>query len=64
MQPRTTISLSGKEIYQDESMKRIGSLLEKKEETALNVFKLKTMLQENDTLAILIYGSPDPDAVA
>ncbi len=45
-------------------MKRIESLLEKKEETVLNVFKLKTMLQENDTLAILIYGSPDPDAVA
>jgi|SRR3989339_99884 len=64
MQPRTTNSLSGKEIYQDAPMKRIGSLLEKKEETALNVFKLKTMLQENDTLAILIYGSPDPDAVA
>jgi nanoRNase/pAp phosphatase (c-di-AMP/oligoRNAs hydrolase) len=45
-------------------MKRIGLLLEKKEETVLNVFKLRTMLQENDTLAILIYGSPDPDAVA
>lgn len=45
-------------------MNRIESLLEKKEETVLNVFKLKTMLKENDTLAILIYGSPDPDAVA
>jgi nanoRNase/pAp phosphatase (c-di-AMP/oligoRNAs hydrolase) len=45
-------------------MKRIESLLEKKEETVLNVFQLKTMLQENDTLAVLMYGSPDPDAVA
>ena len=40
------------------------TFLEKKEETVLNVFKLKTMLQDHDTLAILIYGSPDPDAVA
>jgi nanoRNase/pAp phosphatase (c-di-AMP/oligoRNAs hydrolase) len=43
---------------------RIEWLLAKKEETVLNVFKLKTMLQEKDTLAVLIYGSPDPDAVA
>ena len=46
------------------STNRIEGLLAKKEETVLNVFKLKTMVQENDTLAVLIYGSPDPDAVA
>jgi nanoRNase/pAp phosphatase (c-di-AMP/oligoRNAs hydrolase) len=45
-------------------MKRIESLLVKKEETVLNVFKLKLMVRENDTLAILMHGSPDPDAVA
>ncbi|MHB8771768.1 MAG: DHH family phosphoesterase [Syntrophales bacterium] len=45
-------------------MKRIEWLLARKEETALNVFKLKSMLQENDTVAILMNGSPDPDAVA
>lgn len=45
-------------------MNRIEWLLAKKEETVLNVFKLKTMVQENDTLAVLISGSPDPDAVA
>jgi nanoRNase/pAp phosphatase (c-di-AMP/oligoRNAs hydrolase) len=45
-------------------MKRIGSLLAQKEETVLNVFRLKTMVRENDSLAVLIYGSPDPDAVA
>jgi nanoRNase/pAp phosphatase (c-di-AMP/oligoRNAs hydrolase) len=45
-------------------MKRIEWLLARKEETVLNVFKLKTMVRENDTLAVLIYGSPDPDAVA
>jgi nanoRNase/pAp phosphatase (c-di-AMP/oligoRNAs hydrolase) len=45
-------------------MKRIESLLVKKEETVLNVFKLKSMIRENDTLAVLMYGSPDPDAVA
>jgi nanoRNase/pAp phosphatase (c-di-AMP/oligoRNAs hydrolase) len=45
-------------------MKRIEWLLARKEETVLNVFKLKSMLQENDSLAVLIYGSPDPDAVA
>jgi nanoRNase/pAp phosphatase (c-di-AMP/oligoRNAs hydrolase) len=45
-------------------MKRIEWLLARKEETVLNVFKLKTMVRENDSLAILIHGSPDPDAVA
>jgi nanoRNase/pAp phosphatase (c-di-AMP/oligoRNAs hydrolase) len=45
-------------------MKRIEWLLARKEETVLNVFKLKTMVLENDTLAVLMYGSPDPDAVA
>jgi nanoRNase/pAp phosphatase (c-di-AMP/oligoRNAs hydrolase) len=45
-------------------MKRIEWLLARKEETVFNVFKLKTMVRENDTLAVLIYGSPDPDAVA
>ena len=45
-------------------MKRIEWLLARKEETVLNVFKLKTMLREDDSLAVLIYGSPDPDAVA
>lgn len=45
-------------------MKRIAWLLSQKEETVLNVFRLKTMVRENDTLAVLIYGSPDPDAVA
>jgi nanoRNase/pAp phosphatase (c-di-AMP/oligoRNAs hydrolase) len=45
-------------------MNRVEWLLARKEETVLNVFKLKSMLRENDTLAVLIYGSPDPDAVA
>ena len=45
-------------------MKRLELLLVRKEETVLNVFKLKSMVQENDTLAILMNGSPDPDAVA
>jgi len=45
-------------------MKRIESLLVRKEETLLNLFKLKSMFRENDSLAILMYGSPDPDAVA
>jgi len=45
-------------------MKRIESLFVRKEETLLNVFKLKSMVRENDSLAILMYGSPDPDAVA
>jgi nanoRNase/pAp phosphatase (c-di-AMP/oligoRNAs hydrolase) len=44
-------------------MKRIESFLVK-EETLLNVIKLKAMVRQNDTLAILMYGSPDPDAVA
>ena len=45
-------------------MKRIESLLGRKEETVLNVFKLKSMVRDQDTLAILMNGSPDPDAVA
>jgi len=45
-------------------MKRIEWLLARKEETVLNVFKLQSMIQEGDSLAILMYGSPDPDAVA
>jgi nanoRNase/pAp phosphatase (c-di-AMP/oligoRNAs hydrolase) len=45
-------------------MKRVQLLLGTKEETVLNVFKLKSMARDRDTLAILISGSPDPDAVA
>jgi nanoRNase/pAp phosphatase (c-di-AMP/oligoRNAs hydrolase) len=45
-------------------MKRVEWLLARKEDTVLNVFKLKLMVRENDTVAILMYGSPDPDAVA
>jgi nanoRNase/pAp phosphatase (c-di-AMP/oligoRNAs hydrolase) len=45
-------------------MKRIKSLLVQKEETIFNVFKLKSMVRENDSLAVLMHGSPDPDAVA
>ncbi len=45
-------------------MKRIKSLLVQKEESVLNVFNLKLMVRENDSLAVLMYGSPDPDAVA
>lgn len=45
-------------------MERIEWLLARKEETVLNVFRLKTMVRENDSIAVLIYGSPDPDAVA
>jgi nanoRNase/pAp phosphatase (c-di-AMP/oligoRNAs hydrolase) len=45
-------------------MKRVEWLLARKEETVLNVFKLKSMVRDNDTLAVLMYGSPDPDAVA
>ncbi len=45
-------------------MKRIEWLLARKEETVLNVFKLRTMVRENDTVAVLMYGSPDPDAIA
>jgi len=44
-------------------MKRIESFLIK-EETLHNVMKLKTMVRDNDSLAVLMYGSPDPDAVA
>jgi len=44
-------------------MKRIESFLIK-EETLHNVMKLKTMFKKGDTLAILMFGSPDPDAVA
>lgn len=44
-------------------MKRVESLLIK-EETQLNVLKLKAMVRPNDSMAILMYGSPDPDAVA
>jgi len=45
-------------------MKRIESLLVKKEETLFNVFKLRSMARPEDTMAVLMYGSPDPDAVA
>ncbi len=45
-------------------MKRIESLLVKKEETLFNVFKLRSMARPDDTMAVLMYGSPDPDAVA
>lgn len=45
-------------------MKRIKSLLVAKEETILNVFKLKAMARGKESLAVLMYGSPDPDAVA
>jgi nanoRNase/pAp phosphatase (c-di-AMP/oligoRNAs hydrolase) len=48
----------------DASMKRIESLLVRKEETLLNLFKLKSMVREDDSLAVLMYGSPDPDAIA
>lgn len=44
-------------------MKRIESFLIK-EETLHNVIKLKSMVRKDDALAILMYGSPDPDAVA
>jgi len=45
-------------------MKRVESLLVKKEDTIFNVFKLKSMAKPNDSLAVLMYGSPDPDAIA
>ncbi len=45
-------------------MKRVESLLVRKEDTLFNVFKLKSMVKPNDSLAILMYGSPDPDAIA
>ncbi len=44
-------------------MKRIESFLVK-EETLHNIIKLKSMIRHDDSLAILMYGSPDPDAVA
>ncbi len=44
-------------------MKRLESFLVK-EETMQNIIHLKSMVRQNDTLAILMYGSPDPDAVA
>jgi nanoRNase/pAp phosphatase (c-di-AMP/oligoRNAs hydrolase) len=44
-------------------MKRKESLLIK-EETLLNLIQLKSMVRPNDTIAILMCGSPDPDAVA
>jgi nanoRNase/pAp phosphatase (c-di-AMP/oligoRNAs hydrolase) len=44
-------------------MKRIESSLVN-EETMSNVIKLKTMVKPHDTAAILMYGSPDPDAIA
>ena len=45
-------------------MKRVENLLTKKEDTLLNVFKLRSMARPNDSLAILMYGAPDPDAIA
>ncbi|MCX7816816.1 MAG: hypothetical protein N2317_04820 [Syntrophales bacterium] len=45
-------------------MKTIEALLTRKEETIFNVFKLKSMARTNDSLAVLMYGSPDPDAIA
>ncbi|MDD5711787.1 MAG: DHH family phosphoesterase [Smithellaceae bacterium] len=45
-------------------MKRIESLLNKKEETLFNVFKLRSLIKATDSLAILMYGSPDPDSIA
>ncbi|MBN1662149.1 MAG: DHH family phosphoesterase [Deltaproteobacteria bacterium] len=44
-------------------MKRIESLLIKGE-TLSNVKKLKAMAKETDSFAVLIFGSPDPDAIA
>ena len=44
-------------------MKRVESFLSK-EETLHNVMQLKAMVRQNDSVAILMYGSPDPDAVA
>jgi nanoRNase/pAp phosphatase (c-di-AMP/oligoRNAs hydrolase) len=45
-------------------MKRVESLLVRKEDTLFNVFKLRSMVKPDDSLAILMYGSPDPDAIA
>lgn len=44
-------------------MKRIESILIK-EETLHNIMKLKSMIRKDDAVTILMYGSPDPDAVA
>ncbi|HUH65779.1 MAG TPA: DHH family phosphoesterase [Syntrophales bacterium] len=44
-------------------MKRIETFLIK-EETLHNVQKLRTMVKKDDAVAILMFGSPDPDAVA
>lgn len=44
-------------------MKRVESLLIK-EETLVNVVRLREMLQKDDSLAVVIFGSPDPDAIA
>ncbi len=44
-------------------MKRVESLLIT-EETVFNVVKLAAMLRENDSLAVLMYGAPDPDAIS
>ena len=57
-------ALGPEEWDREETMKRVESLLIRTEETLLNVFKLKSMVRENDSLAVLMYGSPDPDAVA
>lgn len=35
-----------------------------KKETELNIQKLMEMVRNNDSIALLMYGSPDPDAVA
>jgi len=45
-------------------VKRIEDLLGRKEETVFNVFRLKSMVKATDNMVILLYGSPDPDAVA
>lgn len=44
-------------------MKRVESLLVT-EETIQNVVKLTGMVQECESLAVLMYGAPDPDAIS
>ncbi|NLN60518.1 MAG: phosphoesterase [Deltaproteobacteria bacterium] len=44
-------------------MKRVESLLVT-EETISNLFRLIGMLREHDSLAVLMYGAPDPDAIS
>ncbi len=44
-------------------MQRVESLLIKGE-TFFNTVKLLRMIQKNDSLAVCMYGSPDPDAIA